>query len=64
MWIAVVMLCSSPIDVRSCDVMVRTEGTFPTFEACSAQVEADVAGMQLPTVYLRHKCFEMRGQSI
>ena len=33
MWIAFMLLCSTPA-AMSCEVMAKTESTFPTEEAC------------------------------
>ena len=64
MWIGLILVCASPVDVRTCDVMVRTAGGFPTMESCISQVEADLQGMRLTNIYTRYKCYQMQGQSI
>jgi hypothetical protein len=64
MWVGVVLICISPADVRTCDVLVRTDGTFFTETACNAQVKEDVQGMlnQRP-LYARYKCYEINGSA-
>lgn len=64
MWIGVILICGSPVDVRTCDVLVRTHGTFPTLQACTSQVKTDLEGMGLQNIYTRYKCYQMMGQSI
>jgi|TARA_R110002049_G_scaffold20238_1_gene74697 hypothetical protein len=36
MWIAFMLLCTSPAAL-SCEVMAKTEATFPTEEACAEE---------------------------
>ena len=36
MWIAFMLLCSTPA-AMSCEVMAKTESTFPTEEACAQE---------------------------
>jgi hypothetical protein len=57
------MLCASPVDARTCDVMVRTSNSFATLQSCMAQVERDLEGMRLQNIYSRYKCFEMQERS-
>jgi hypothetical protein len=64
MWIGLIMMCASPVDVRTCNVMVRTSNFFPTLEACSEQVRTDLDGMGLQNLYTRFQCFEMKQRSI
>ncbi|MFZ9079171.1 MAG: hypothetical protein ACO23H_11610 [Alphaproteobacteria bacterium] len=62
MWIAVVMICASPMDVRTCDVLVRTDQGFFSQEACAAQVREDVTKMKNGmNFYARYKCYQMQG---
>jgi len=58
------MMCASPFDARTCDVMVRTSNTFPSQEACTEQVRKDFDEMGQQNVYARYKCFEMQEMSI
>ncbi len=62
MWIGVVLLCVSPVDVKTCDVFVRTGGGFFSEEACFTTVGAEVQGMlNGRPLYTRFKCFQMDG---
>jgi hypothetical protein len=45
MWIGVVLLCLSPVDVKTCDVFVRTGGGFFSEEACSTTVGEEAQSM-------------------
>lgn len=61
MWIGVVLICMSPMDVRSCDVLVRTSGSFPTEELCSSRVVADLNQMlNGRQIYARAKCYQIK----
>jgi len=61
MWIAVVLICVSPIDVKTCDVLVRTDQGFFSKAACVAQVEEDVSGMTNGrNFYARYQCYQMQ----
>jgi hypothetical protein len=64
MWIGVILMCASPVDARTCDVLVRTSNTFPTLEACTSQVRDDLSKMGLQNIYTRYKCYEMQQRSI
>jgi len=64
MWIAMIMLCSSPFDVRTCNVMIRTSNTFPTLESCTMQVREDLANMGVDNIFSRFQCVQMKGRSI
>lgn len=63
MWIGLILICASPVDARTCDVMVRTSNSFPTLNSCIAQVGKDLEGMGLQNIYTRFKCFEMQERS-
>lgn len=64
MWIAVVLLCINPMDVKTCDVLVRTSEMFFTEEACEAQVSDDVRQMMNgQRMYNRYKCYQMQGSA-
>ena len=64
MWIGLILMCSSPLDVRTCDVIVRTSNTFPSLQACTAQVRQDLDDMGLQNIYTKFKCYQMQGRSI
>lgn len=64
MWIGLILMCASPVDVRTCDVLVRTDTSFPTLEQCASRIAADVEGMDLKNIYTRFKCYQIMGQSI
>ncbi len=62
MWIAVVLVCASPMDVRTCDVLMRTDQGFFSQAACTAQVEEDVSNMlNGRNFYVRYQCYQMQG---
>ena len=64
MWIGVVLLCISTVDVKTCDVLVRTDNMFFTQAACEAQVSDDVNQMTNGgKMYNRYKCYEMKGSA-
>ena len=63
MLVGLILMCASPMDLRTCDVMLRTENFFPTVEACLTQVGRDFEGMGLHNVYSRYKCFKMQERS-
>lgn len=39
MWVAFMLLCTTPAAL-SCEIMVKTEATFPTEEACAQEAMA------------------------
>ena len=61
MWIGVILICASPVDATSCDVLVRTSGGVFSQDTCIAQVKDDLSNMNVQNVYTRYKCFEMQG---
>ena len=62
MWIAVVLICASPMDVRTCDVLVRTDQGFFSQAACKSQVEEDVKNIKNGrNFYARYQCYQMQG---
>jgi len=62
MWIAVILMCVSPVDVKTCDVLVRTDQGFFSQAACTAQVEDDVSNMMKGrNFYARYQCYQMQG---
>ena len=62
MWIAVVLICVSPVDVKTCDVLVRTDQGFFSKDSCIAQVEEDVSSMTNGrNFYARYQCYQMQG---
>ncbi len=62
MFIGVILICASPMDVRTCDVLVRTDQGFFSQEACEAQVKEDLDGMiNGRNFYARFSCYKMQG---
>lgn len=64
MWLGVILICASPMDVRTCDVLVRTDSMFFSEKACVKQVKEDVTQMlNGRRVYYRLKCYEFKGSA-
>lgn len=62
MFIGVILICASPMDVRTCDVLVRTDQAFFSQESCEAQVEKDLDNMiNGRNFYARFNCYRMQG---
>ena len=62
MWIGVILICASPMDVRTCDVLMRTDQGFFSKESCTKQVKEDLDGMMNGrNFYARYQCYQMQG---
>jgi hypothetical protein len=58
MWLAVLLTCSGPI-ATTCDVLVRTGGTFPTQEECSKEVKTVANELANNGLYVKGKCYKL-----
>lgn len=61
MWIGVILICATPVDARTCDVLVRTMNAFYSRKSCEEQVKTDLTNMlQGKNIYSRYKCYQMQ----
>jgi hypothetical protein len=50
------------MDVRTCDVLMRTDQGFFSKESCTKQVKEDLDGMlNGRNFYARYQCYQMQG---
>lgn len=60
MWLGVILICTNPLDVRSCDIAARVDKLFPTEIDCRVQIRADVQYLtDTSTAVVRGKCFKV-----
>lgn len=61
MWIGVILICATPADARTCDVLVRTQGAFYSQQSCEQQVKTDLTNMLKDRpIYTRYKCYQLK----
>lgn len=58
MWLAVLMVCSTP-EVLSCIVVGNTEQLWPTEEQCKADVLSVGAKFMMEGYFVRPNCFKI-----